>query len=84
MKNSGSGFALGLFGTIAMGSEFRIFGGFTFVMISILIGVFAVVILLKRALESGSDGERIAFRDRSYDWNAAQHPDHHGLGCPRT
>ena len=42
MKNSSSGFALGLFGTIALGSEIRIFGEFTLIIITgvILAGLF--------------------------------------------
>jgi hypothetical protein len=84
MKNSsGGGFALGLFGTLAFASELRIFGGFTFVIIVILLSVFGVGLLLRRALQSGSDGARIVYRDNAYDWNAAR-TDHHGLGCPRS
>jgi hypothetical protein len=69
---TGNGFVLGLFGTIALGSESRIFGGFGFVFILILVGVLGVAMLLKRALQSGSDGGRVTFRDNSYDWNAAR------------
>ena len=39
MKNNFGGFALGLFGTIPIGSEFRIFGGLTFMIISIFVGI---------------------------------------------
>ena len=84
MKNSSGGFALGLFGTIAIGNEFRIFGEFTFIIIVILWGLFMVAITLKKFLGSGSSGERIAFEDRSYDWNAPRVIDHHGLGHPRS
>ena len=35
MKSNFGGFALGLFGTIPIGSEFRIFGGLTFMIIPV-------------------------------------------------
>jgi len=84
MKSNGGGFALGLFGAIAIGNEFRIFGEFTFIIIAILWVLFMVAITLKKFLGSGSGIERIAFEDRSYDWNAPRVIDHHGLGHPRS